>query len=231
VKVGTTNEAARRAWVREALANVPPGARLLDAGAGEGQYRPFCTHLRYVSQDFAQYEPEGSAEGLQVDGWSYMPLDIVSDITAIPEPDGSFDAVLCAEVLEHVPDPPAALRELTRLLRSGGTLILTAPFASATHFAPYHFSTGFSRYWYEHHLTRLGFTIDELSPNGDFFEYVAQELWRVPLMTERYAGGRLPLWAKPPLYLALRTLELLAPRGRRSHEFLCHGWHVRATRT
>jgi len=64
-------------------------------------------------------------------------VDVISDITSIPLPDASFDACLCTEVLEHLPHPIEALRELARLLRPGGRLILTAPFCSLTHFSPH----------------------------------------------------------------------------------------------
>src|SRR5674476_1266665 len=67
-------------------------------------------------------------EGLQTKGWDTTRIDLVSDITAIPAPDASFDAILCSEVLEHVPEPTHALDEFTRLLKPGGVLILTAPF-------------------------------------------------------------------------------------------------------
>src|ERR1041385_5730478 len=136
-----TNEENRAAWIGKQLEKLPGNSRLLDAGAGEQQYKKFCKHLNYVSQDFAQYAPEKMEEGLQMEKWNYGRLDIVSDITAIPEPDKSFDAILCTEVFEHIPDPPAALKEFSRLLRKGGTLILTAPFTSLTHFAPYHYYT------------------------------------------------------------------------------------------
>jgi ubiquinone/menaquinone biosynthesis C-methylase UbiE len=68
-------------------------------------------------------------------------------------------------VLEHVPDPTKVLDEFARLLKSGGKLILSAPFASLVHFAPYHYCSGFSSYWYEHHLPQRGFQIEELTPN------------------------------------------------------------------
>ena len=52
--VGTRNELDRHEWIKQQLKAIPAGARLLDAGAGEQQYRPDCEHLTYVAQDFAQ---------------------------------------------------------------------------------------------------------------------------------------------------------------------------------
>ncbi|HTX45334.1 MAG TPA: class I SAM-dependent methyltransferase [Solirubrobacteraceae bacterium] len=49
------------------------------------------------------------------------------DITAIALPDGSFDAILCSHVLEHVDDDAAAMRELHRVLSPGGWLIVMVP--------------------------------------------------------------------------------------------------------
>jgi Aminotransferase class-III/Methyltransferase domain len=134
-RVGTSNASVGDAWVEKMLSELPKGARLLDAGAGESQYKRFCGNLRYVSQDLARYTGQDSAIGLQQAKWDTSGVDITCDITAIPEPDASFDAILCTEVLEHLPEPVLALRELARLLKLGGTLIITAPFCSLTHFA------------------------------------------------------------------------------------------------
>jgi SAM-dependent methyltransferase len=209
--VGTRNAATRDTWVAEVLASLPAGARLLDAGAGECQYKKHCGHLKYVAQDVAIYDGKGEV-GLQTGSWDFSQIDIVSDITAIPESGDSFDAILCTEVLEHLPDPIRALDEMARLLRPGGTFIITAPFWSLTHFAPYHYATGFNRYFYEIHLGRLGFDIVEMTPNGNFFECVGQELRRVPEMAR------------------LRMLERMSIRDTGSPEMLHFDYQVRAVK-
>jgi ubiquinone/menaquinone biosynthesis C-methylase UbiE len=139
IKIGTDNDKNRVEWLRKTLKSIPSGLRILDAGAGEKRFKDFCSHLDYVSQDFAQYNGEGDKTGLQMGKWDQANLDIVSDITSMPEPDESFDAILCTEVFEHIPDPISAIKEFSRLLKRGGRLIITAPFCCGTHFAPYYF--------------------------------------------------------------------------------------------
>lgn len=226
-----TNEGRRRAWLENVLASIPAGQRILDAGAGEGRNRPLCAHLSYVSQDFCQYTGlQGAAPqaGLQNQRWDTSHIDVVSDITAIPLPDGSFDAILCSEVLEHVPEPTHALDEFARLLRPGGRLVMTVPFASMVHMAPYHFCSGFSRYWHEHHLPARGLDIEQLTPNGDWHELLLQELGRL--------GGierQRQQWTWPLAYmlgLTARSYFKLASPGR-SADLGCFGWHCVALKT
>lgn len=228
IKVGRCNESARVAWVEKTLKKIPAGSRILDAGAGEQQFRKFCSHLKYVSQDFGRYEGQGDSKGLQMRKWDHGNLDIVSDITSIPEQDYSFDAILCTEVLEHVPDTLAAVREFSRLLRPGGYLLITAPFCSLTHFSPYHFFTGFSRYFYEHHLPKNNFEILEVVSNGNYFEYVAQEIIRIPWAAKKYAGRSLNIFELFVLFLNLRMLQGYSARDKGSEELLCYGYHVLA---
>jgi SAM-dependent methyltransferase len=221
------NEANRQEQLRRKLAAIPPGSRILDAGAGELKNKQFCAHLQYVSQDFCQYDGKGDSAGLHPGAWDTSGIDLVCDITAIPEPDESFDAILCSEVLEHIPEPTRALDEFARLLKPGGTLILTAPFASLVHMAPYHYVTGFSSYWYEEHLPRRGFRIVELTPNGDWFAYLDQELKRLGSMARRYGD-----WSWPLAY-ALACLGVLYFRlrtGRKADDVACFGWHCVAVK-
>jgi len=224
-RVGTQNEATRITWLEATLKKIPNGSRLLDAGAGEQQFKKFCGHLNYVSQDFAQYKPEELNKGLQMDKWDYGKLDIISDIAAIPEQDASFDAIMCTEVFEHIINPRDAVKEFSRLLKKDGYLIITAPFCSLTHFAPYHFYTGFNKYFYETSLKENGFEILEMTPNGNFFEFVAQELRRIPSTADKYCNGYASA-DKLEIDKTLQILEKYSKQDKGSSEFLCFGYHV-----
>lgn len=227
---GANSDQARIDWVSRTLRSMPAGKRILDAGAGELRLKPHCQHLDYVSQDFCQYEGKGDGSALQTGAWDTSRIDIVSSIDAIPVPDASFDIVLCSEVLEHIPDPLAALREFSRVLRPGGVLIMTAPFCSLTHFAPYHFSSGLNRYWYEHHLPALSLDIQELTPNGNWFEYLAQEISRARFVSRTYSSAGLGWLMLAASYPLRAVLGLLSRFDKGSDQLLCYGFHVRAVK-
>lgn len=224
-KVGTTNESARAKWIEETLKKIPAGSTILDAGAGECQFKKYCDHLKYIAQDFAQYDGTGEI-GLQTGTWDNSKLDIVSDILAIPLPENAVDAIMCTEVLEHIPDTISAIKEFARLIKPGGYLLITAPFASFTHFAPYHFTTGFSRFFYEKHLPDNGFEITDLQLNGNFFEFMAQENRRIKSIATKYADKKINIFQKIIIHLNLLMLQGLSKKDKGSSELLCYGIHV-----
>jgi SAM-dependent methyltransferase len=229
-EVGSRNLKSREKWLAACLAEVPVGARILDAGAGKQQYKSLCRHLDYISQDFAEYDGKGNSVGMQTGVYDYGKLDIVSDITSIPEPNASFDAIMCIEVLEHVPDALAAVRELSRLLKAGGKLIVSSPFCSLTHFAPYHFATGLSRYWYEQHLPSLGMEIKNIQFNGNFFEFVAQELKRVSWVIGIHGGPKWTSLQKLATRIVLGALASSSRESKGSEELLSFGIQVVAVK-
>ena len=229
--VGTTNEYTRRLYVEKVITELEPGLRLLDAGAGEQQYKRLCGHLKYVSQDFAQYNGVGDNVGLQMGKWDNANLDIVCDISNIPEPDASFDVVLCTEVFEHLPDPIGAIREFSRLLRPGGKVIITAPFCSLTHFAPYHFYSGFNRYFYETTLVNNGFCDLKIEPNGNYFEFLAQEVRRIEDVAATYgARPKIRFYERLVIWAALGMLRRLSKHDEGSAALLHFGCHVQAVK-
>lgn len=224
--VGNNNGTTRESWLKSTLANLKEGTSILDAGAGEGKYKSFCNHLDYFSQDIAEYDGEGDGRGIQTNSRDYSKLDFVSDICNMPIENESFDAVMCIEVIEHVPNPIDALIELHRILKKGGTLILTAPFNSLTHYAPYHYSTGFSSYFYEYHFKKLGFEVIEIKPNGNFFEYIGQETRRLKNISLKYSNYKFNFFNKITIYMILNLLSKLSKKNIGSEELLCFGFHV-----
>ena len=112
----------RRRIVRGALdeLGLPPAARLLDAGCAAG-------HMLDLLAEF------GTAIGVDSDAASVaVAIECGRDAytAALPElpfPDGSFDASVCLDVLEHIEDDVAALTELARVTKPDGALLITVP--------------------------------------------------------------------------------------------------------
>lgn len=225
------NENNRIEWISKTLKSIKSDSRILDAGAGEQFYKQFCGHLKYVSQDFGKYNPAESTTGLQMEEWNYNVLDITSDITSIPEPNESFDAILCAEVFEHIHNPLLAIKEFYRLLKKDGTLIITAPFCSLTHFSPYHYYSGFNKYFYEKVLPENGFKIIELNINGNYFDYLKQEISRVNTVTQKYNHSKISFLENKALGVVSRLLSRLSQNDTGSNELLNFGFHILAQKT
>ncbi len=229
-KVGLGNLSIREEWLEKTLKTIPKGSSILDAGAGELKYKKFCDHLKYTSQDFGGYDGLGNHEGKQTESWDNSKLDIVSDIINIPVAQETFDAVMCIEVFEHISEPALAVKEFQRVLKQGGKVIITAPFCSITHFAPYYFANGYSKYWYEKVLTEHGFVIDEMVFNGNYFEYIAQEIRRLPEIESEYGTSSIGkgILSKINRYFMLFVLNQMSQKNKKSEELLCFGIHILA---
>jgi 2-polyprenyl-6-hydroxyphenyl methylase/3-demethylubiquinone-9 3-methyltransferase len=102
-----------------------PGAVLVDLGCGAGLLAPHVAGAgyRHVGVDIgASALVQAAAHGVAV---------VRGDVTAVPLADGCADVVAAGEILEHVPDLPAAVREACRLLRPGGLLVIDTLAATA----------------------------------------------------------------------------------------------------
>lgn len=225
------NLANRELWCRRQLEKIPARIKILDVGCGGQPYRKYCDHLVYKTHDFGQLDASS-----QIIECKYGQLDYVSDISHIPEEGCCFDVILSTEVLEHVPDPVGAIKEMARLLKSGGKLILTAPLASFLHQKPYHFYGGFTPYWFKKFLPEAGFANINIEPNGGFFRFFGQECQRVTRILFRGRSLRSPLrWLFLPFEAVLILLfTILCPlvcyyldKVFRSEDYTI-GYHVTA---
>lgn len=111
--------------------------------------------------------------------WTYGDLDYICDAINIPVDSETFDTVLCTEVLEHVPEPIEIIREVSRILKIGGKIFVSAPLGSGLHQQPYHYYGGFTPHFYQYFLSKFGFKILSIEPNGHLFRLYLQETNRV----------------------------------------------------
>jgi SAM-dependent methyltransferase len=117
--------------------NLAPGARVLDLGCGEGRHVHglyMMGGLHIVGVDLDEPSLKTAQEGLdflshdKADQTGSVALE-TGNATDLRFEDDSFDAVICSEVLEHLPDYDAALVEMRRVLKPTGTLCITVPHA------------------------------------------------------------------------------------------------------
>jgi 2-polyprenyl-3-methyl-5-hydroxy-6-metoxy-1,4-benzoquinol methylase len=102
----------RQRMLRKALSHLPPGARVLDSGCGNGVFTGFLSQLGY---DAVGIDISGTAIGFARQHYPEMHFEVASLDDGLPFEHETFDAVWCTEVLEHLFDVQAALTEINRV--------------------------------------------------------------------------------------------------------------------
>lgn len=211
------NEPYREEWVKnriEKYSNFLQSRTVLDVGAGLSPYKKIFQDLgfEYFSQDFDSYRPlEKKNPGLQNQEWEYPKHNFVCDVLDIPN-HLKYDLVICTEVLEHLPDPVAAMEKLSTLTKSGGYILITVPFLSLMHQNPYWFSSGLSPFWFEHWAEELNLEICELEVSGDYIDMMQQEIGRL-LFFKRPIRGITRLSKLTKIFRPLMPTEVLESGG------------------
>jgi Methyltransferase domain len=113
----------RTQLIQETAARLQPGNKILLDVGGRGKPYAEYFHDRVVWHFVVDIEPGAS-------------VDLVGDARFLPVADRSIDVVLCTQVIEHIPEPIPVLQEILRVLRPGGTLILSVPAIFPQHGSP-----------------------------------------------------------------------------------------------
>jgi len=107
------------------------GDQVLDIGCGEGRH---CHGVQLLSEAQAigvdLHEPSlalARERAQDIAGKGPVPKFLSGDASALPFDDNSFDAAICSEVLEHVPEMAAVVREAARVLKPGAVFAVTVP--------------------------------------------------------------------------------------------------------
>ncbi len=156
-------------FMKFASSQVAASDKVLDAGAGTLPYRRYFAHAHYEATDFedAFYKE------------SKIPYDFLCNLESIPKADDSYDVVVNTQVLEHVENPEAVLKEFFRILKPGGKLFLTAPQGWGIHGTPYHFFN-FTQYGLQSLFKKAGFEIVSIEPRGGMFWYLGKRIRTLP---------------------------------------------------
>ena len=188
-------------------------ARTLDIGSGGSTYGNLFPNRLTVDMDPAR-KPE-----------------IIADAHHLPFADGEFESVLCTEVLEHTLNPQQVVDECYRVLKPGGTLILTTRFVYPFHDAPHD-------YW---RFTRSTLTMmfakfssTEITPEAGEFSTIAVLLQRIAFQTQ-VRGGKVTKFALFVVAAAFAKLDWLVIKCygdiKKSHEvteLMSSGYYVYA---
>lgn len=190
----------------------------LDMGCGVRPYRKYLTSVsEYVGMD----------ENNNVNP------DIVAKAERIPFGDNYFDSLLCMEVLEHLPEPETALKEIYRVLKKEGYVFISVPQEWPLHYEPNDFFR-FTKYGIEYLLKKNNFEIIAALRIGGIFSLIGQRivdlLWRLlvrilrPVCGARFAEKTASLCAFPWSLL----FYFLAILGDRIESGEALGWVVLA---
>ena len=206
--------------LRELLHRVKPG-RLLDVGCGMKPYESLLTlpGSRYFGTDWPV-----SMEGSYGDSTR---ADFFSNSMVLPFRERTFDTIVSTQVLEHVRQPEIVIREMARVLKPSGILILSAPMTWPLHEEPHDYYR-YTLHGLRHLLEEADFEILDEIPRGNNWTTMAQMFLDTQVGK---LGRRLP----EKIYTSLVSLavnhacsvaNLFKPVRR-----LCLGWVMAARKT
>lgn len=171
--------------------------KLLDFGCGRKPFEDLFAVSEYIGVDLA------------VTGHDHRlsKVDVYYDGKHLPFPDGTFDALFCSEVFEHVFDPDLILPEIHRVLKQDARALITVPFCWNEHEVPYDYAR-YSSFGIRHLLEKNGFEVLELEKSGSFACVIFQ-LWSLYFYELFSKWGRIGLALSMLFIIPLNILGVI----------------------
>lgn len=172
---------------------------LVDLGCGEAPYKQYFLQYadKYVGVDWGN-------------SFHNTKADVISNLNEkIDLPDEFADTVISLSVIEHLSEPQVFLNESYRILKSGGYLILQAPFQWWVHEAPYDYFR-YTPYGFKYMLEKAGFVDITIEPQSGFF---TMWLLKFNYFTLRFIRGPKPIrfMIESILWLIWNFNQIIAP--------------------
>lgn len=137
---------------------------LLDFGCGSKPYKSFFNHCSsYVGVDFENVGHSHKNEQ----------IDFFYDGKTLPFDNDSFDSVIASEVFEHVFNLDEILKELNRVLKMNGKMLVTCPFVWNEHEVPHDYAR-YTQFALKHLFEKNGFEVLTIDKSGDFYTTLHQ---------------------------------------------------------
>lgn len=168
-------------------------------------------------------------------GFDHRPgpnVDVVGDAHQLPFENEKFDLILCTELLEHLHSPEIAIKEIRRVLKPGGLLLLTTRFVFPLHDVPNDFYR-YTKYGLQH-LLRDGWDILELEAESSTKDTMAILLQRIGFQSDLVGGPiaklflfltvKLIIWS--PLLIKKEYGDIR--RRRLESDIMTSGYHLAA---
>lgn len=140
----------------EHVTKLPPGSRIVDIGGHKGTKRGIF--------DIRKYDYHVVCVNVSPDKGA----DVIADAASLPFPDGTFDAAICSELLEHVPDPRQVVLEAFRVIKPNGWLFICVPFLYHVHADPHDYGR-YTDYFWQQTLQQTGFASIRVEAQGRFW--------------------------------------------------------------
>lgn len=138
--------------------------KLMDFGCGSKPYKSLFQNVSgYIGVD---YDSPGHPH-------TNEQIDVYYDGHHLPFPDNHFDSIFTTEVFEHVFNLPEIIVELNRVLKPGGKILITCPFAICEHEVPNDFAR-YTSFAMKHMLEQNNFTVLSLDKTGNSVEVIWQ---------------------------------------------------------